>query len=275
MWYTDGERAWDTIVPEPGDPQALNRYSYVLNNPLRYTDPTGMFSEDEIMQYLGVDTWDDVLAMFGEGGAMAGAWGILGLLREAELGDNLDVWWSVLDNPQAPFLQAKFYEENGQLMIGGIMQVGAHKWQHSMSLSNVADLHDATFIVYGTDSLGVYARNGVYGQLKFDASRVDWVGVGLDTTGLILDLLSAGAGGRIVNMIQVVEKTDYLTHINVLYSGYSFGKEVRDGLSVSEAISIGADFTDIALNVAGVQVPYVMDGIGIVVGVSQGFYIEH
>ncbi len=31
----------DTIVPQPGDPQALNRYSYTLNNPLRYTDPTG------------------------------------------------------------------------------------------------------------------------------------------------------------------------------------------------------------------------------------------
>ncbi len=31
----------DTIVPVPGDPQALNRYSYVRNNPLRYTDPTG------------------------------------------------------------------------------------------------------------------------------------------------------------------------------------------------------------------------------------------
>jgi RHS repeat-associated protein len=31
----------DTIVPEPGNPQALNRYSYVYNNPLKYTDPTG------------------------------------------------------------------------------------------------------------------------------------------------------------------------------------------------------------------------------------------
>jgi RHS repeat-associated protein len=31
----------DTILPEPENPQALNRYSYVLNNPLRYTDPTG------------------------------------------------------------------------------------------------------------------------------------------------------------------------------------------------------------------------------------------
>ena len=31
----------------PGNPQALNRYSYVLENPLRYTDPTGHF-----IQYL-------------------------------------------------------------------------------------------------------------------------------------------------------------------------------------------------------------------------------
>ncbi|MBM4460533.1 MAG: RHS repeat-associated core domain-containing protein, partial [Chloroflexi bacterium] len=31
----------DTVVPNPGNPQALNRYSYVLGNPLRYQDPTG------------------------------------------------------------------------------------------------------------------------------------------------------------------------------------------------------------------------------------------
>ena len=31
----------DSIVPEPGNPQSLNRYAYVNNNPLRYTDPSG------------------------------------------------------------------------------------------------------------------------------------------------------------------------------------------------------------------------------------------
>ncbi|MDP3723997.1 MAG: RHS repeat-associated core domain-containing protein, partial [Candidatus Omnitrophota bacterium] len=31
----------DPVVPVPGDPQALNRYSYVRNNPLTYTDPSG------------------------------------------------------------------------------------------------------------------------------------------------------------------------------------------------------------------------------------------
>ncbi len=31
----------DTVVPNPANPQALNRYSYVLNNPMKYVDPSG------------------------------------------------------------------------------------------------------------------------------------------------------------------------------------------------------------------------------------------
>jgi RHS repeat-associated protein len=45
----------DTIVPDPTNPQQYNRYSYVLNNPLRYSDPTGHLTEDEIHDYFGYD----------------------------------------------------------------------------------------------------------------------------------------------------------------------------------------------------------------------------
>jgi RHS repeat-associated protein len=31
----------DTVVPAPGAPQALNRYAYTYNNPMRYRDPSG------------------------------------------------------------------------------------------------------------------------------------------------------------------------------------------------------------------------------------------
>jgi len=37
----------DTVVPEPGHPQALNRYAYVLNNPFKYTDPSGHYTYEE------------------------------------------------------------------------------------------------------------------------------------------------------------------------------------------------------------------------------------
>ncbi len=34
----------DSIIPDPYDPQSLNRYSYCRNNPLIYVDPSGQFA---------------------------------------------------------------------------------------------------------------------------------------------------------------------------------------------------------------------------------------
>jgi hypothetical protein len=47
----------DTIVPRPGDLQSLNRYSYCVNNPLVYTDPTGHGDVDQGWSTDG--TWAD------------------------------------------------------------------------------------------------------------------------------------------------------------------------------------------------------------------------
>ncbi len=37
----------DSVVPSPYNPQSLNRYSYTLNNPVRYTDPSGHCISEE------------------------------------------------------------------------------------------------------------------------------------------------------------------------------------------------------------------------------------
>jgi RHS repeat-associated protein len=41
----------DTVVPEPGNPQSLNRFSYSANNPLRYIDPSGHDWLDSLGQF--------------------------------------------------------------------------------------------------------------------------------------------------------------------------------------------------------------------------------
>lgn len=42
----------DTIVPDPTNPQSANRYSYVYGNPINLVDPSGHFTQDEIIASL-------------------------------------------------------------------------------------------------------------------------------------------------------------------------------------------------------------------------------
>ncbi len=80
----------DPLVPEPGNPQSLNRYTYVRNNPLGYVDPTGHFSEEELLRY-GVFYGPRQMAacQADERGCAGWYWA----LRAAEEGDWLEAWW--------------------------------------------------------------------------------------------------------------------------------------------------------------------------------------
>jgi RHS repeat-associated protein len=60
-WYDSALGRWlspDTIVPQPGNPQNFNRYSYTRNNPLKYIDPSGHFTQC-VATDGGYQCWDD------------------------------------------------------------------------------------------------------------------------------------------------------------------------------------------------------------------------
>lgn len=43
----------DPLAGDVGDPQSLNRYAYVQNNSINFTDPTGMFTSNVFVVYTG------------------------------------------------------------------------------------------------------------------------------------------------------------------------------------------------------------------------------
>ena len=59
MSYLNRFLSADTIVPDSNNPQSLNRYSYVLNSPINFYDPTGHCAEtgDDACWSLAENLW--------------------------------------------------------------------------------------------------------------------------------------------------------------------------------------------------------------------------
>jgi RHS repeat-associated protein len=126
----------------PLNPQALNRYSYVLNNPVRYVDPTGHANQDN-RQVQSIDRWDpegDAIGGEGSGGGGLGplvvvAWEALKNLAIraggwfAASGYVIQRWWQqITQNMNVPSLPqfisraAAATDRNGFTFAGRALQ---------------------------------------------------------------------------------------------------------------------------------------------------------
>ncbi len=270
----------DTVVPQPGNPQALNRYSYVLNNPLRYTDPTGFFSEDEIMKHFGVSTWEEVLALFGEGGRFEGLWGWLAMLRMADIDEPLFLFTGKEGlASQRGSLYGYWTIRNGQ--IGLTDAPGSD----TFCSADEAARYAATSAWLGITDEGCYwplpgqgqTRTGEGWLVLVDPRRqylwwrlkpenVDWVGVGLDAGGIVLDIFTGGAGGRGTNAVKLARGASTVVGKVDLSRGI-WGFLDTKGIFSSpwEAAGLGSDVVGIAPSPIGT----IADVVGLAVNFAD------
>jgi RHS repeat-associated protein len=164
----------DTLVPDAGNVQDYNRYGYTRGNPMKFNDPSGHYSNDEIMQHYGCGDWGCVEAQFGDGGSHAGLWGWLYILQQAVDGDSVASFnYSGADGIAGTInsaLQGVFQRDgNGQINVratGWSTSGGGESNQQAMS-AVVPEVGFAAFAgnanVFGSYGLvgaaGVFATN--------------------------------------------------------------------------------------------------------------------
>lgn len=180
----------DTLIPDPYNPLDWNRYSYARYNPIRYKDPSGHFSEDQIKKFLGFskdDPWVEVLKLFGEGGKYAGRWGWLETLRRAEVGDQITIRWAEGVLPEGhPALDGPLtfgLDPNDDLILSGDGFYVGHEiaglYGENYNLAHITDLSAFACSPYECDYATNFSTSAVHDpylhtQVKWEELATNW-----------------------------------------------------------------------------------------------------
>jgi len=214
------------------------------------------------MNYLGVDTWDEVEAMFEKGGRFAGAWGFLEVLHRAELGDMI-AWWSgpfgsgiALNNPD---LYGVLQENDaGQLIFQGSWSYGRRVTASAQFLGMINFASPDHYYTYRVDrvinSNFIISRGGTIGADQqfthiYLSDQIDWMDAAFDIAGIATDLASLGIGGRYINAAQAAKAGLVL----------DLGGLGTDGISVLFGGWAEENKKELGYDVAGFFVPVVPD----------------
>jgi RHS repeat-associated protein len=102
-------------------PQSLNRYSYVYNNPLMFIDPSGHYADQVLLTHFGCESWSCIEARFQNRGTHAGLWGWLDVLLRAEDGDEISTY--AFYGGTGALLTGRFVTVGGRIMVAGVTMI--------------------------------------------------------------------------------------------------------------------------------------------------------
>jgi hypothetical protein len=202
----------DTFVPEPGKPQALNRYMYTLGNPLKYTDPTGHFSNDEIAGFFGVNSWEEVIKLFESNAFLKGCWGWLELLKDAEAGDYVTFMTDHVSPVKNEFGFTRYAVTLGEEIYSGYLYVNSTNGTLEIGTDGTGELSIWNAAGWGGAYVlreGEWERYGTiydndYGlENTYDFNRLDAANIAGDIASIGLSIFSLGWGKQFITANRV------------------------------------------------------------------------
>jgi hypothetical protein len=273
-WYDSALGRWtspDSIVPEPNEPQSLNRFSFVLGNPVRHLDPSGHFEVDVVAEYLGCKDQECLEWIANSDWYSTWYW----ILRAAEDGYYIDIedWTGTVYGGQV-------FLEEGELKFTGSLAEGLEKTcfgfgelpiTHNSSTFTLTHAEPAAPVHLHTwtseEEFRQIATGGAYSRQKLDLGRVDWVGAALDVGGILADVFTIGIAGRLTNGAKLAKGGKSVGQafaaLDVAWGGQATARAVVSGeISGDDLAGFGAD-------VFGLYIPIVPDLVSLYLNFNQ------
>ncbi|MFZ1265202.1 MAG: RHS repeat-associated core domain-containing protein, partial [Anaerolineae bacterium] len=229
----------DTIVPGAGNPQNLNRYSYVGNNPLRYTDPAGLCAAAP----WGAGVGDRAQNM----NYQPSCWGVYYNLLDQGI-PGLDWQWDYATGQSVDeFAAANFATGSGSILglAGALSYAGQDITGYLLLMvgGNVALINGSpTYYMYVNETAAYDAETNF---LAFSPFAGHCIGTcPLMTNWLRERHRPAGMGGRVEKLVPFTQASDLAVA--------SYTQAASDYVNQTSYVYSGAQYIDVMWGVSGI-----------------------
>ena len=195
----------DTIVPDAKNPQALNRYAYALNNPVRHIDPSGHLPWDSLNDFFH-DVQSDV-----KGRDILLHWLYGG-------GKELD---SVNDKSWNEYMMSNniLTQKTSNLVKGLVSQVDYEQSKTfdistSMEIENGEQIIGYKYLHATNADVGGYRVTGTIAKDRYGSATIDFTYQWNDIIDPNLSYSTDKAKAQLANGIPFANPTDYIIRIS-------------------------------------------------------------